>query len=211
MQTRYLSVATAQDAEAVNSLRTAEYAGSRGFDVLPPGILWNRSDDQALVLVAWDGPEAVGTLRMELIEDRALAEAKIECPWEFEVPFQAPIAVLGKMAVQKALRKSGLNELLRYHALRIGKEWGARLVSGTMVAASPRKQVMSQMGYRFFSHPEGWTSPFYKSSDPVLVVCLEAGELDQAMQVCLGLAGETAQQFPWQGEIPARRLVEVMR
>jgi hypothetical protein len=206
-----LTVATGNEAEAINTLRTSEYTGTKGFAVQPPGILWNRSDDQALVLAAWEGDQAVGTLRMELIEDRALAEAKIECPWEFEVPFQGPVAVLGKMAVLRSHRKSGLNELLRWHALRVAQLWGAKIVSGTMVAASPRKAVMTEMGYRFFEHPEGWTSPFYKSSDPVLVVCLEADKIPQAMEVCQRLAGDTVAEFPWEGEIPERRLVEVMR
>ena len=206
-----ITAATGADAAAVNELRLSEYAGAKGFEVKPPGIEWNRSDDQALVLVAWEGEMAVGTLRMELIEDRALAEAKIECPWDFEVPFAAPIAVLGKMAVLKSHRKSGLNEALRWHALRIAKAWGAKIVSGTMVAASPRKAVMTEMGYVFFEHPEGWTSPFYKSKDPVLVVCLEESKIGRAMGVCQELAGATLELFGWKGPLPERRLVEVMR
>ena len=204
-----ITIATQSDIEAVNELRLAMYKNTKGFDAKPPAITWNRSDDQAVVLVAWEEDKAIGTLRLDLLKDREMVEYRLECPWDFEVPYQAPVALLGKMAVLKEHRKSGLNQSLRYHALRIAKEWGAAMASGTMVAASPRKPTMVRMGYTFFDHPVGWTSPFYKNNEPVLVVCLLREKFDQCMDVCLERCAENLKEFPFEGELPEPRFTEV--
>lgn len=198
-------IATPEDVEAVNQLRLSLYQNTKGFDAQPPAILWNRSDDQACVLVAYEGERAVGTLRLDLLNDREMVEYRLECPWDFEVPYQQPVALLGKMAVVKEYRKSGLNQNLRYQALRIAKEWGAAMASGTMVAASPRKDSMTRMGYVFFQHPVGWTSPYYKNNEPVLVVCLLREKFDQAMEVCLEKCSQSLAEFPFEGELPEPR------
>lgn len=199
------------DAERVNALRLGEYAGTRGFAVQPPGILWNRSDDQATILGAWDGDELVSTMRVELIADPALVEAKLECPWDFALPLALPVVILGKLATRKPYRAGGLNTALRWWALTFAREWGAGLVLGTFVKGSPRQAAMAEMGYEFFEHAHGWTSPHYKSTDPVLVcaLALEAHG-DLALDVCARQAAGALAAWPWAGPRPARRLVEVV-
>lgn len=206
-----VTIATQADIDAVNELRLSMYKNTKGFDALPPAIKWNRSDDQAVVFVAWDNGKAVGTLRLDLLKDREMVEYRLECPWDFEVPYVQPVALLGKMAVLKPYRRIGLNQNLRYQSLRIAREWGAEMASGTMVAASPRKPTMTRMGYQFFDHPVGWTSPYYKNNDPVLVVCLLRDKFQQAMDVCLEKCTENLKDFPFHGEIPEPRFTEVRK
>lgn len=209
--TTRIALADRGAADRVDALRLAEYATSRGFAVAPPGILWNRSDDQAAVLVAWDGDEAVATLRAELIADRSLVETKLECPWAFPYELDLPAVVLGKMATRKAYRGSGLNWALRAAAFELVEHWGARHVLGTFVAGSPRQAAMAELGYAFFEHPCGWNSPNYKSLEPVRVCALDwRRHRATAMARCRALAGDALHQFPFDGPRPAARLVSVV-
>jgi GNAT superfamily N-acetyltransferase len=209
---RRITAVDRRHAAGIDALRLGEYAGSRGFTVQPPGILWNRSDDQATVLAAWDGDEIVATLRAELIEDAALIEAKLECPWDFPQPLERPAVVLGKMATRKAYRRSGLNWALRAAAFELVAAWGARQVLGTFVQGSPRQAPLAEMGYRFFPHPSGWGSPHYRSQEPVLVCMLDwAAHGEQALAHSRALAGPALAEYPWEGPRPDARLVTVLR
>lgn len=208
---RRITVVDRSQRARIDALRLAEYAGSRGFAVKAPGILWNRSDDEATILAAWDGDELVATLRVELIEDRALVEAKLECPWDFEAPLGLPAVLLGKMATKREYRKSGLNWALRAAAFELADAWGAKHLVGTFVKGSPRQAQMAEMGYDFFEHPTGWCTTNYRSEDPVLVCALDwPAHRDQAMARCRELAGEALADFPWHGPRPDRRLVTVV-
>lgn len=206
-----ITVVDGSQRERIDALRLAEYAGSRGFAVKPPGILWNRSDDEATILAAWDGDEIVSTLRVELIEDRALVEAKLECPWDFATPLGLPAVLLGKMATKREYRKSGLNWALRVAAFELIEAWGGRHVVGTFVKGSPRQPQMAAMGYEFFEHPTGWCTTNYRSDDPVLVCALDwTANRDRALAECRVLAGETLAAYPWHGPRPERRVVTVV-
>jgi uncharacterized cupin superfamily protein/GNAT superfamily N-acetyltransferase len=206
-----ITVLDRRHAGLVDELRWSQYARAHGFAVKPAGILWNRSDDEAIVLGAWDGDALVATLRLEVIETQALVEAKIECPWAFDEPLRLPAMILSKMATSKAYRGTGLNETLRYHALRLAQGWGVRQVVGTFVAGSPRREAMATMGYRFFANDLGWTSPNYRSEQAVVVCSLDLTSLaERAMAVCGVLAGEALGEFAWEGELPQRRVVTVV-
>lgn len=202
MQTPTTRIALADRgvSEHVDALRLGEYAHAHGFTVQPPGILWNASDDAAAVLVAWDGDEAVATLRAALVTDAAGVERTLECPWDFPYALDLPVVVLGKMATRKAYRKTGLNWALRAAAFEVVAAWGAKHVLGTMVAGSPRQAAMEDLGYAFFDHPLGWGSPFYRSQAPVMVCALDwARHGDHAMARCRALAGAEFDAYPFVG------------
>jgi hypothetical protein len=122
-----------------------------------------------------------------------------------------PALVLGKMATRRPYRKTGLNAVLRLYALELAREWGVKHVLGTLVAGSPRRAAMEQMGYRFYEHPIGWTSANYRSIDPVLVCALDmAREGQRAIAHCRELAGAELAAYPWEGPRPTCRLVSVV-
>lgn len=199
-------------APQVDALRLAEYADAKGFSVQPPGILWNRSDDQAIILGAWDGDDLVATLRLEVIESQALVEAKLECPWTFPVALRLPVMILSKMATRKAYRRSGLNNALRLHALTLARDWDLELVLGTMVAGSPRREAMTAMGYRFFANDLGWQTTNYQSHQAVVVAALDLKTHGpQALTACRESAGDAVTTFAWRGDRPERRVVHVVR
>ena len=186
----------------VDALRLGEYARSRGFTVKDAGITWNASDDAAAVLVAWDGDEAVATLRAELVTSAEVMAEKLECPWRFPHALDYPVVILGKMATRKAYRQGGLNWALRAAAFEVVEAWGARHVLGTMVAGSPRQAAMEELGYAFFDHPLGWTSPNYRSEAPVVVCALDWRRHGaRAAARCRALAGEDFAAFPFTGPV----------
>lgn len=212
MTVHTISLLDHRHAPLVNALRLEEYAQAKGFTVQPPGILWNRSDDQSIVLGAWADDQLVSTLRLEVIESRDLVEAKIECPWSFPVALRLPAMILSKMATRKAFRRSGINDALRLQALGLARDWGLEMVLGTMVAGSPRRAAMEAMGYQFFTNEMGWQTTNYQSHQDVVVAALDLkAHGDQALGVCRALAGDALSTFAWQGPAPTRRVVHVVR
>jgi hypothetical protein len=207
-----IAVLSNQHAEAVNGLRLAAYGAAPGFTVQPPGILWNRSDDQSTILGAFADAALVATLRLEVVQDMALVERKLECPWSFPEPLELPVMVLSKMATSRAHQGHGLNALLRWWALSLAREWSLAQVIGTFVSGSPRERTMREMGYRFWVNADGWHAGDYHSTAPVLVCLLDMrthGE--QALAVCARTAGETHARSRWTGPRPERKIVEVVK
>lgn len=209
---KYLTVVDGRQAEAINALRRAEYGDAPGFKVDAPGILWNRSDDQCTVLAAYDGEELVSTMRIELVDNQDLVERKMECPWSFPVPLRYPVMILSKAATRKTHRAYGLNALMRFWAFRLGREWAVQQVIGTFVSGSPREKSMRQMGYQFFVNEQGWFKGDYRSENPVLVALLDLDtDGEQAVRVCGEIAKDAVQDYPWRGELPMKKFVQVVK
>lgn len=209
---RRISLLDGSHADLVNTLRLSQYANAKGFTVKPPGIVWNRSDDQSIILGAWEGDTLVSTLRVEVIETPELVAAKLEGPWAFDMPQRFPAMVLSKMATLKSHRGTGLNEALRHHALTLAHEWQVPHVLGTFIAGSPRQAAMATMGYQFATNLLGWHTSNYQSEQPVLICLLDMAQHGEtALEVCRSLAGEALETYTWDGPRPAMQFVTVVR
>lgn len=212
MSSKFVGLLDGGMAEAVNALRLAEYSKAAGFEVKPPGVLWNRSDDQSTVIGAWSEGELLATLRLELVDSMELVERKMECPWSFPIALRLPVMVLSKMATRSSCRGQGLNALLRYWALELARGWEIQQVIGTFVSGSPRERSMREMGYEFFTNERGWFAGDYKSTSPVLVCVLDMSRNgQQAIDVCRRIAGRSLAEYPWAGARPEKRLVQVVK
>ncbi len=210
-ETKMVRVLDGSHREMVTALRISEYQRARGLQVAPAGISWNRSDDESIVLGAFDGNKLVSTMRMEIIEDQTLLEKKLECPWNFEVPLRLPVMILSKASTHSDYRNLGLNALLRKRCLELAKEWKVHLVVGTFIKDSPRANSMKTMGYRFLENKLGWTSPHYRSLEPVVVAALDvAKDIDRAIEVTQLLIDVNLQNYQWGGTDPEFKIVRTI-
>lgn len=205
--TTQVTLVQRQEAEAINRLRTAEYAKAGGFRVDPKVIEWNASDDESFILVVREGERILATMRAELADNVAIVERKLECPWSFgELGF--PVLLLSKAATDSSVRRRGLNTVLRYWAFRLAQHWGVSHVVGTFVAGSPRINAMRDMGYEFHENALGWFQLDYRSDRPVLVAKLDfrrRGTL--AVETSRRIVGNPDVEYPWVGDFPAPKFI----
>lgn len=203
---------TRTSASAVNDLRRAEYAKASGFRVADSGILWNASDDQSIVLGAFEDEQLIATMRMEVIEDLDIVEKKIECPWNFDLPLRFPVMILSRAATATSHRGTGINTLMRLHALKIAKSMGVQFALGTFIADSPRARTLERMGYRFFENKLGWNRHDYKSEKTVIVAALDLeAEFEKAAEECRRLTNEIVDTYQWIAELPHNGRVTLVR
>ena len=191
----------------VNALRLEQYQTAKGFEVKAPGILWNKSDDESIILGVYDGELLVSTMRIEIIQDQALLEEKLECPWNFGREIEFPIMLLSKASTDKNYHSLGLNALLRDESLRLAQEWEVSCLIGTMIEGSPRVNSMKIMGYEFFRNELGWNTTNYKSLDPVLVSYLGRDKFSLAREVCQKIVSRGAISSRWEGHYPVFKTV----
>lgn len=210
--TNSIRALTRDSAKQVNDLRVAEYAKAKGFHVAAAGILWNASDDQSIVLGAYEDDVLISTMRMEILDDRNLVEQKIECPWDYPVELQFPTMLLSRASTASSHRGTGINTLLRLHCLKIAKDLGVRQAIGTFVADSPRARTLERMGYRFFENRQGWTHADYRSEGRVIVAVLDFHEdFETAMAECRRLTSSLNADFTFDGVLPHQGRVSLVR
>ncbi len=195
---KYVGVLTKQHSPIVNALRKTEYAKAKGFSVQDSGIFWNTSDDQAIVLGAWEADKLIATMRMEILEEQALVEKKIECPWDFAVALRFPALILSRAATDSSYRGTGINTLLRKHCFEIAKERGVKQAIGTFVAGSARTRTLEKMGYQFFENQLGWNRHDYRSHERVHVAVLDMeAQWATAIDECNRLTESLSREFRW--------------
>jgi hypothetical protein len=207
----YATVIHESEAELVSALRIKEYSKASGFHTSNEAIEWNRSDDQCVILGIRECGELVSTMRVELVDSQSMLETKLECPWEYgEITY--PAMILSKAATSSSHRGRGLNTALRYWSLVLSQKWGVRYVVGTFVADSPRQNLMSRMGYEFYENPLGWFAHDYRSTRKVLVAKLDLQvEGRRAREVTSNEVGISTGEFPWVGNWPDIRIVNVVK
>jgi hypothetical protein len=196
-----------ESAEAINRLRTAEYAKAGGFRVDPKVIEWNPSDDESFILVVREGEKILATMRAELADNVEIVEKKLECPWAFgDLGF--PVLLLSKAATDSTIRGKGLNTVLRYWAFRLAEHWKVSHVVGTFVEGSPRINAMREMGYEFHRNELGWFRLDYQSERPVLVAKLDFRSHGKAaIEAARRIAGDPEKDYPWGGNFPAPKFI----
>ncbi len=207
MNSRLLIVGRERQRE-VEDLRRQEYARASGFAVDLTTLGWKSSDDESFILVAEEDGEVISTMRGEFIDDLAMLERKLECPWDFPMDLNLPVLLLSRAATTSQSRAKGLNLVLRYWFLRFAIARGAGAVVGTFVSGSPREATLKKMGYQFFENKLGWQQSTYRSLRPVQVVALDlATTAEQALSYCLEIAGESISRFKFENDFPELRFV----
>lgn len=197
-----IEILSRKDASALNNLRRAGYASAKGFTVSPEGLNWNQSDDDSLVLGAFDGSLLVSTMRLELIDSHDMLSKKLECEWSFPKTIKFPVALLSRAATLESHRALGFNALLRYHCLRAAIQMGATAMVGTFVTNSPRVKSMIEMGYELFEQAKGWTSPSFSSQGAVSVAYLDLlheKTIQKALGICCQKARKSLEEYPMTG------------
>lgn len=192
----------------IDALRVQEYAKASGFAVDLSTLQWKGSDDESFVMAAAIDGRIVSTMRGELIDDPALLERKLECPWDFPMRLDFPVLLLSRAATLSSHRAEGLNLVLRYWFLRFAGFHGISAVIGTFVSGSPRENTLREMGYRFFENKLGWQQSTYRSLRPVSVVALDLNaDGDRALRYCLDRVPEGIRKYSFLGEFPKPRIV----
>jgi hypothetical protein len=107
-------------------------------------------------------------------------------------------------------RQRGYNTFLRLIAIEMAKHWKARSLLSDMVAKSPRRQTMLEMGYRAYPHPTGWPDmKVYQKISSMLLNLEKKGP--QALKVSRALTKELRRQTKIsssvrQAKVPKARL-----
>lgn len=195
----------------INDLRTKAYSVADGYTVDLSTLNWKDSDNDSFVMVAKHQGQIVATMRGEVINDSALVEKKLECPWDFSAPLELPALLLSRAATEKSHQAQGLNLLLRYWFLKFAVFHKIPLVIGTFVSGSPRQNTLSNMGYDFFENKLGWQQSTYRSHRSVIVAVLNLQQnQENALNYCQQQFAQTNAASKFIGHFPELRYVRTL-
>ena len=165
--------ATHQDHRQINALRITEFQRSAQFTLLKPEmLLWNRFDDDAVVLSAWDGPCAVATMRAVVVHCLSEAESCVQCRVPKDVAL--PAMVFNNAATRLEYRGLGLNQLLRYYFLKIALDNRIQSLLSPMYDGAPRIRFMQALGYEFSTPLRSWQKKLSPKAIRILGVLARA-------------------------------------
>lgn len=186
-----------QDRDQINALRIREFQRSAQFTLLQPEMLeWNHCDDTSIVLSAWDGPCAVATMRAVLVCDTAQAESCVQCTVPSQTAF--PAMVFTSAATHWDYRGIGLNQLLRYHFLKIATDHEIQSLLSPMYEGAPRIQFMKDLGYQFTTPPRSWQKKLDPKATRILGI-LTRSKMPQAIDLIETQRHEVIESYPWKG------------
>lgn len=186
------------DQEQINDLRITEFQRSSEFTLLrPEKLLWNKCDDDSIVLAAWDGPRAVSTMRAVLIYNRPDAEDCVECTVSEDTDF--PAMVFNSAATRLEYRGLGLNQLLRYHFLKIAVENGIQSLLSPMYDGAPRIKFMKELGYTFTTPLSSWQNKLKPQNERILGV-LKRKMMPNAIDIIKKQRSDIIRKYPWEKE-----------
>ncbi len=192
----------------IEALRQQEYANAKGFVVDLETLKWKSSDDESFVMAAESKGQLVSTMRGEVIDELAILEKKLECPWSFPLELNMPVLLLSRAATLSSYRKIGLNLVLRYWFIRLAMAHKIHFLVGTFVSGSPRENTLQEMGYQFFENKLGWQQSTYQSLGAVTVAALNLQtDGEKALQYCLDRVPEGIKEYQLSQEFPAIRFV----
>jgi hypothetical protein len=196
-------MATAADAAAVTALRQEEYTTSREFTLVSPSSLaWGPDDESGVVLVVVQTDGAVvSTMRGRLFGSKEVFERSSGLDLS-SVDLPAPTLFLDRASTHAAVRKQGLNSVLRYHFLRAAAGWNYPSVSGWLFSGVARTRTMTQIGYHFTAvsatQPRGYRHMESPGRDYVVAV-LSHPHLLPACRRLQELLGDGLEQWQWIG------------
>ncbi|MGD8846204.1 MAG: hypothetical protein PVI54_11865 [Desulfobacteraceae bacterium] len=186
-----------QDRDRINALRIEEFQRSAQFTLVKPEALkWNHCDDTSVVLAAWDGPCAVATMRAVVISDLEQAESCVQCIVPAYTGF--PALVFNSAATHWDYRGIGLNQLLRYHFLKIAMDYTIQSLLSPMYEGAPRIRFMKALGYQFTTPPLSWQKKLNPKATRILGI-LSRAMMPQAVKIIETQRHEIINAYPWKG------------
>lgn len=187
------------DQKQINDLRVTEFQRSSEFTLIKPEkLLWNQCDDDSIVLAAWDGARAVATMRAVLVNNVSDAEDCVECTVPEDTAF--PAMVFNSAATSLDYRGLGLNQLLRYHFLKIAVENQVQSLLSPMYEGAPRIKFMKDLGYTFTTPLLSWQNKL-KPQNKRILGTLKRKMMPQAIGVIRTQRSDIIKSYPWDGEL----------
>jgi hypothetical protein len=190
--------ANRQDINQINALRIREFQRSAQFTLIKPEKLkWNHCDDTSIVLSAWDGAIAVATMRAVVAYDTVEAENCVQCIVPKFTHF--PAMIFNNAATHLDYRGIGLNQLLRYHFLKIALDAGIQCLLSPMYEGAPRIQFMKALGYVFTIPSLSWQNKLGPKAARILGL-LAREKMSYAIDLIESQRPDIITSYPWRGE-----------
>ena len=190
--------ATFDDQSAISLLRIQEFKRANEFKLVKPEcLLWDRHDEENVVLGAWDGPEPVSTMRAVLVRNSAQATQSLQCTVPAQISY--PAIVLNSGATQLGYRGTGLNSALRYYVLEAAIWDKIKTIIGPIYQGAPRTNFMQKLGYVFMTPTKSWQNKLSPKKVRMLALLKEA-RFHQAAMLIKTRRADILREFPWSGE-----------
>lgn len=196
---KHIRQASRQDRDQINALRVREFQRSDQFTLMKPDKLlwnWNHCDNTSMVLAAWDGPLPVATMQAVVVQNAAEAENYVQCIVPPHVGY--PALVFNNAATHLDFRGIGLNQLLRYHFLKIALEQQIRSLLSPIYEGAPRIRFMKALGYRFMIPPLSWQNKLSPKATRILGV-LPRVMMPRAIELIETQRRKVIDTYPWEG------------
>ncbi|MCP4745305.1 MAG: hypothetical protein GY874_04060 [Desulfobacteraceae bacterium] len=190
-------LAAHSDKQAISDLRIKEYNLSNDFALIKPEkLLWSKTDDENIVIAAWDNEQAVSTMRAILLKNHEVASSILECKLPDLVIY--PAIALNSVATSFEYRGIGLNQVLRYHVFQAAVGSGVGTIIGPVYAGAPRLKFMEQMGYEFIVPEKCWQNKLRPNTKRILGL-LKIEHLQNAINHIRKTRDGALKSFPWRG------------
>ena len=190
--------ATSDDQSAISLLRIQEFKRANEFTLVKPEyLLWDRYDEENVVLAAWDGPEAVSTMRAVLVLNPTQATQCLQCTTPAHVAY--PAIVLNSGATRLEYRGTGLNSALRYYVLEAAIRNNIKTIVGPIYQGAPRTNFMQKLGYVFVTPIKSWQNKLSPKKVRRLALLKET-RFNQAAGLIKTSRADILRVFPWAGE-----------
>ncbi len=193
---KHIRQANRQDKKQIEVLRINEFQRSAQFTLLKPEkLFWNRNDDSAVVLAAWDGPRAVATMRAVIVDNPKEAQDCVQCIVPEDTNF--PAMVFSNAATHWDYRGMGLNQLLRFYFLQIALDNEIQSLLSPMYESAPRIRFMVELGYQFAVPKQSWQDKLKAKTTRILGV-LARPRMPRALDYIRTKRPEIIKAYPWQ-------------
>lgn len=190
--------ATPADQSAISMLRIDEFKRANEFLLVKPeSLLWNKCDDDNVVLTAWDGPDAVSTMRAVFIRNSTQATQCLQCTVPAHVAY--PAVVLNSGATRLEYRGKGLNSALRYYVIEAAQQDKIKTIIGPIYKGAPRTNFMQKLGYTFITPTKSWQDKLNPKKVRLLALLNET-QFNQAAKAIKTSRADVLREFPWAGD-----------
>jgi hypothetical protein len=189
--------ATLDDQATISALRIEEFKRANEFSLVrPERLLWDSCDDKNVVLGAWDGPDAVSTMRAVLVRNSAQAIQCLQCTIPAHIIY--PVIVLNSGATRLEYRGAGLNSALRYYVITAAQRNQIKTIMGPIYKGAPRTNFMQKLGYTFITPTKSWQNKLNPKKVRLLAF-LKKSQFNQAATLIKTSRADVLREFPWAG------------
>jgi len=190
--------ATFADKSAISTLRIEEFKRANEFLLVKPKrLLWGKCDDDNVVLGAWDGPDAVSTMRAVFIRNSDQATQCLQCTVPAQVAY--PAIVLNSGATRMEYRGIGLNSALRYYVIEAAERDKIKSILGPIYKGAPRTNFMQKLGYTFITPTKSWQNKLNPKKVRLLALLKET-QFNQAAALIKTSRSDILKEFTWAGD-----------